>query len=152
MATLIDLTKLESKKVSIFGTMPSNKFCLLDGRADTGKSQLDLYPAARYYTRTAILHRGCGTTASTRKHDNRPAEDDVEDTLLPRLNDPVADLSRVILLKRTWATEDAGSNTTANGAAPVLTNDWVSICPLKTGGSSHRWPRAIETTIVSSTS
>jgi hypothetical protein len=41
------------------------------------------------------------------------AEDDVEDTLLPRLYAAGADLSKVILLKRTWTTKDANGKTTA---------------------------------------
>jgi len=111
---VIDLTKLKPKKVSyLWEPYLPNKFCLLDGKPDVGKSQYYLYVSARitcgmpFFTEDADLHREPRNVIIVQ------AEDDVEDTLLPRLHAAGADLSRVILLKRTWNTEDANGKTRA---------------------------------------
>ena len=105
---VIDLTKLKPKKVSyLWEPYLPNKFCLLDGRPDSGKSQFYLYLATRitqglpFFTDDSDLRREPGNVIIVQ------AEDDIEDTLLPRLNAAGADLSRVIVLKRTWTTQDA---------------------------------------------
>ena len=109
---VIDLTNLKPKKVSyLWEPYLPNKFCLLDGRPDTGKSQYYLYLSTRitcglpFFTEDVELRREPGNVVIVQ------AEDDVEDTLLPRLHGAGADLSRVILLRRTWNMEDADGET-----------------------------------------
>ena len=105
---VIDLTKLQPKKVSYLWEpyLPA-KFCLIDGKPDVGKSQFYLYLTARitrglsFFTEDTDLRREPGNVIIVQ------AEDDIEDTLLPRLHAAGADLNRVILLKRAWTTQDA---------------------------------------------
>ena len=110
---VIDLTQLTPKKVpSLWQPYVPAKFCLLDGKPDVGKSQLYLYLTAcltrgePFFTEDTDLTREPGNVIIVQ------AEDDIEDTFLPRLHAAGADLSRVILLQSTWTTPPARGKTT----------------------------------------
>ncbi len=113
---VIDLTTVQPRQVSyLWKPYFPAKFCLLEGKPDVGKSQLYLYLAARitqglpFFTEDAALRRAPGTVIIVQ------AEDDIEDTFLPRLLAAGADISKVIPLKSTWSQElPDGSVTTTS--------------------------------------